>query len=94
MLMFLRQQFQLKSPLTFIQKSPIIVVGLFLVECFVSELSILGNESLDDFFHKKLDLPLLSMNDYETVKSQMNFAVINNDQPFSNKSLVDYSDSD
>ena len=97
MLMFSRKQFHLKNPLIFIQKNSIIVVGSFLVECLLSfffNLFILGNESLDDFFHKKLDLPLLSMNDYEIVTSQMNFTVINNNQSYSNKSLVDYSDSD
>jgi len=42
---------------------------------------------LDEFFNKKPDLPLLSMNDYEPI-------VIDNNKPFENKSLVDYPDSD
>jgi hypothetical protein len=49
----------------------------------------LEQETLDEFFNNKPDLPLLSMNDYERVSSQINFSVIDN-----NKSLVDYSDSD
>ncbi len=47
----------------------------------------LEHETLDEFFNKKPDLPLLSINDYEPI-------VIDNNKSFENKSLVDYPDSD
>ncbi|CAF0947534.1 unnamed protein product [Rotaria sp. Silwood1] len=52
------------------------------------------HETLNEFFNKKIDLPLLSMNDYQIESLEKNLTVINNDKPLKNNTLVDYSDSD
>ncbi|CAF0921416.1 unnamed protein product [Rotaria sp. Silwood1] len=52
------------------------------------------HETLNEFFNKKFDLPLLSMNDYQIESLEKNLTVINNDKPLKNNTLVDYSDSD